>query len=222
MKKIIFLGLLTIFLIGCSQESPIIPDPVASKEYSQPIVNNNQPEKVTFKDITICPLSDDDYSSQAMCLWREAMNQKALEICNSLPEFSPNLNHDYLNASDCKNTISYTHDGNRWGLTGGIPRLGDDGSTYEGRAVLKGWVVHVPSYIDNPVAHFHVIESSMENLPFGKAKFSDFNLVLDNSADFIESLEARSSESNPISIVATKISYRLEGTPRMTIEKIAQ
>lgn len=221
-------------------QNTYIPDPVApssvrvtpedfdtdKKEYSQPTVNNNQSEKVMVKDVTICPLSDDDYSSQAMCLWREAMNQKSLEICNSLPEFSPNLNDDYLNASDCRNTLSYSHNGNVWNLTGGIPQLGDGGVAYDGRATLKGWFVQVPSYVDNPVAHFHVMDSSKQDLPFQMSdptyKFSDFNLTFDNSEELIKSLETNSSENNPISIIVIKISHGREGTPRMTIEKIAQ
>lgn len=93
-----------------------------------------------------------------------------------------------------------------------------DTPSFEGNAVVKGWIIYKPFYVGEPEAHFHVSDESMEFLPEEARYRQDYYL---SKFDEIEKLE-QYSETNPATIRISHISIHMEGSPTMTLVEILE
>jgi len=93
-----------------------------------------------------------------------------------------------------------------------------DTPSFEGNAIVKGWIIYKPFYVGEPEAHFHVSDESMEFLPEEAQYRQDYYL---SKFDEIEKLE-QYSETNPATIRISHISIHMEGSPTMTLVEILE
>lgn len=162
-----------------------------------------------------------DNVESSKCYWIFAMRMKDEALCDKIYFTYPgDYKEDYLTRDVCKKYISTSTSNAQWRLQGGIPKLGDEGVAYGGRAEMTGWMEEVSLY-ENMVQRFHVSESSLMNLPlapFGKYGFNnDFDIDTKNDPDTAKRIREHSSEKNPITIIVDQIIYPSEMSPQMHV-----
>ncbi len=117
-------------------------------------------------------------------------------------------------------TSNKVTDENGWKLTYGLEPSPDPWSlVYEGWVQLEGWIVDVPSYVGPETSpHFHVAESSQNSLPQHEYTRYDFYLSEETHGELIEELR-QYNEENPAKVLVRKITFVMEGSPWMEIER---
>lgn len=105
-----------------------------------------------------------------------------------------------------------------------------DTPSFEGNAIVKGWITYKPFYVGEPEAHFHVSDESMELIPEKARIRQDFYLLKYNeeteknekiSENLVKKLEEY-SETNPATIQISGIQINMEGSPHMTLVEIIE
>jgi hypothetical protein len=105
-----------------------------------------------------------------------------------------------------------------------------DTPSFEGNAIMTGWITYKPFYVGEPEAHFHISDESMELLPEEAQYRQDYYLSKFDELEgkntkipqeYIEKLEEY-SETNPATIRISHISIHMEGSPTMTLVEILE